>query len=272
MKKIAIIFDFDETLVEESTTTFLENLGINTNWFWKESVQKLLDADWDPIPAYMYKMIEFSLNNNSAITKQSFVDFAKTIKYKPGVKKFFSSIKKKINEIDNSFEIQFYIISSGIGEIIRNTEIAKEFNDIWASDFAYNPKNNEIVFPKRVLSFTDKTRYIFQISKGFTGKKYRGKPYIVNTKIENKDYAVPIKNMIYIGDGMTDIPCFSLLKSYNGTPIAVYDAQNTQALGKAWSFIKDERVSNLHSANFNENSDLYNSILMAVNEIINSED
>jgi HAD superfamily phosphoserine phosphatase-like hydrolase len=269
MKKIAIIFDFDETLVEESTSAYLESLDIDINEFWGETVQELLDQDWDPVPAYMYKMLEYSFNdNNHTITKQSFEKFAKQITYKPGVKELFSNLRTEIKNIDNSVSIDFYIISSGIGELIRNTEIAKEFNDIWASDFSYD-KKGEIVFPKKILSFTDKTRYIFQISKGMTGKKYRNKPYVVNEKVDKNNYSVPIENMIYIGDGLTDIPCFSLIKGYGGTAIAVYDAQNMKAYGKAWTFVKDNRVSNLHSANFAKGSDLYNTILMAVNEMIN---
>ena len=269
MKKIAIILDFDETLVEESTSAFLESLDINVNKFWGETVQKLLNEDWDPVPAYMYKMLEYSFNdNNHTITKNSFTKFAKKLTYKPGVKELFSKLKKEIKDIENTASVDFYIISSGIGELIKNTEIAEEFSDIWASDFSYD-KNGGIVFPKKVLSFTDKTRYIFQISKGMTGNKFRNKPYIVNEKVDETDYSIPIENMIYIGDGLTDIPCFSLIKGYGGTPIAVYDAQNMKAYGKAWTFVKDERVSNLHSANFTEGSDLYNTILMAVTEIIN---
>jgi len=268
MKKIAIIFDFDETLVEESTSAFLKSLDVDVNKFWGETVQELLAQDWDPVPAYMYKMLEYSFNdNNHTITKQSFEKFAKKIKYKSGVKELFANLKDEIKNLDTSANIEFYIISSGIGELIRNTVIAKEFTDIWASDFSYD-KKGEIVFPKKILSFTDKTRYIFQISKGMIGEKYRNSPYIVNEKIDENDYAIPIKNMIYIGDGLTDIPCFSLIKGYGGTPIAVYDAQNMKAYGKAWTFVKDERVSNLHSANFTKGSDLYNTILMAVNEML----
>ena len=269
MKKIAIIFDFDETLVEESTSAYLQSLNLDVKKFWGETVQGLLDKDWDPVPAYMYKMLEYSFQDNTpAISKNGLADFAKKVIYKPGVKELFSNLKNAISEIDKNVSLDYYIISSGIGEIIRNTEIAKEFSDIWASDFSYD-NNNEIVFPKKILSFTDKTRYIFQISKGMTGEKYRGNPYIVNEKIEEKNYTIPIENMIYIGDGLTDIPCFSLIKGYGGTPIAVYDAQNSIAYGKAWTFVKDERVSNLHSANFTKGSDLYNTIIMAIGEIIN---
>ncbi len=269
MKNIALIFDFDETLVEESTSALIESLGVNVNNFWAEKVQSLLDRDWDPVPAYMYKMIELSLSSEtSTITKNKFIEHSKNLKFKPGVAQLFKNLKEYVStNSENSLNLEFYIISSGIGEIIKNSSIAKHFTDIWASDFEYN-NEGEIIFPKKVLSFTDKTRYIFQISKGMIGEKFRNKPYVVNEKIDNKEMRIRIEDMIYIGDGLTDIPCFSLLKKYNGATIAVYDAQNMKAYGKAWKFVKDERVNNLNSANYTVGSDLYNSIIMALNEII----
>jgi phosphoserine phosphatase len=262
--KLALIFDFDETLVDESTSAYIESKGINVDEFWQKTVKKLIDEDWDPVPAYMFKMIEASIN--APITKDDLISFAKQVTYKQGVESLFENLRSHIKDNHPKFEIEYYIISSGIGEIIRHTSIAKHFKDIWASDFAYDQKG-EIIFPKKVLSFTDKTRYLFQISKGMVGEEFRSLPYVVNDKYDSNSYQIPFTNMIYIGDGLTDVPCFSLLKKQNGTAIAVYEAQNTQALGKAWRFIKEERVSNLHSANYEKGSDLYNSILMAIDSI-----
>jgi len=265
MKKIAIIFDFDETLVEESTSAFLEKNGVNIDKFWGETVKSLIDEDWDPVPAYMFKMIELSMSKS--ISKSDLTSFSKELKYKKGVKQLFANLKEYISTISSNFDIEYYIISSGIGDIIRNSSIARNFTDIWASEFQYD-LNEQIIFPKKVLSFTDKTRYIFQISKGMVGEEYRSKPYVVNDKYDSGSYVIPIENMIYIGDGLTDVPCFSLLKKNNGIAIAVYDAQNTLAYGKAWQFVKEDRVTNLNSADYTKGSDLYNTIIMAIESII----
>ena len=268
MKNIALIFDFDETLVEESTSALIASLGVDVDWFWAKNTKALLDKDWDPVPAYMYKLIELSMGKEKAeITKQKLIEHGKSLKFKPGVSSLFKNLKEYVSKSDIQINLEFYIISSGLGEVIKSSSIAKHFTDIWASDFEYSPDGG-ILFPKKVLSFTDKTRYIFQISKGQIGEQFRNKPYIVNEKVEPKDFRIRIEDMIYIGDGLTDIPCFSLLKKYNGATIAVYDAQNMQAHGKAWQFVKDDRVNNLNSANYTVGSDLYNSILMALNEII----
>ncbi len=271
MQKIALIFDFDETLVEESTSAFVASLGLDVNQFWKTVNSELVENDWDPVPAYLYKLIEVSNGSEEqTITKQRLIDFAAQLTYKKGVTVLFENIRQFTAENFRDVEPEFYIISSGIGEIIRHSTIAREMTDMWACEFHYD-KNGKIVFPKNIISFTDKTRYIFQISKGMTGNEYRGKPYEVNRLIPPEDYRTPINQMIYIGDGMTDIPCFSLMKRFGGIPIGVYDSSKIHSLGKAWQFIEDKRVSNLHSANYEKGSDLYNSILMAITSIANKK-
>ncbi len=267
MKTIALIFDFDETLVEESTTAFIESLGVDSEKFWNITNNRLMKNGWDPVPAYMFRLIQLSLDKpETRITKQKLKDFGNNVVYKKGVTQLFDNLRNYISNKHKDTKLEYYIISSGIFEIIQNTSIAKEFTDIWASDFEYQ-KNGEILFPKKLISFTDKTRYIFQISKGQIGKAYKNKPYVANEKVPEDSYRIPINRMIYIGDGMTDVPCFSLIKNYGGTTLAVYDAQNTKAYGKAWGFVKDGRVSNLHSADYTQGSDLYNTIVMAIDDI-----
>lgn len=265
MSKIGIIFDFDETLAEESTSAFVESLGIDVGYFWEKMVDSLLPLGWDPVPAYLYKLIDIANKNN--ITNKKLIDFGKNVKFKKGVSSFFSNIKNDVKAISPNTEIEFYIISSGISEIIKNTKIYKYFTDVWACEFHYD-ESNIIKFPKRIVSFTDKTRYIFQISKGMFGNEYSGKPYAVNIKVDPKSYYIPIKNMIYIGDGMTDVPCFSLLQLFGGTTIAVYDAQNTIAYGKAKNFKDEKRVNDLHDADYTKGSDLYNFIFESIKKMI----
>ncbi len=265
MSRIALVFDFDETLAEESTTAFVKSLGIDTDYFWAKMVDSLLPLGWDPVPSYLYKLIDIAPNYN--ITKKRLADFAQKVKFKAGVELFFDNIKNDLRKISPQTEIEFFIISSGIGEIVRNTKIAKYFTDIWACEFHFDD-NGLIKFPKKIVSFTDKTRYIFQISKGMFGKEYAGKPYAVNLKVDASEYYVPIKNMIYIGDGMTDVPCFSLLQRFGGITIAVYDAQNTKAYGKAQNFKTEKRVDDLHNADYSKDSSLYNFIFESIKKMI----
>jgi hypothetical protein len=268
-KMIAIIFDFDDTLAHDSTTDFLSSFGIDTKMFWSSENKKLIEAGWDPIPAYMYQMIEWSRNQNNGnkITKKKIESFGKNVRFFEGVQRLFGHLSDFVEKNDSDFKVEFYVVSSGIGDLIRHSKIAKHFKDVFASDFHYN-EMGEICYPKKIVSFTDKTRYIFQISKGFVGRDYYNKPFEVNRKIESSQIRIPLCNMIFIGDGYTDVPCFSLLNKNRGTAFAVYDKANKEKKYKAWGFIEDGRVKNLHSVNYTKASDLISSIEMSIGSII----
>jgi hypothetical protein len=268
--KIALVFDFDDTLAPDSTSAYLEYMGVDVQDFWKRKVHALLEDDWDPIPAYLYMMIKESegRKDNQPFTRESLIKFASKIKFHKGVNTIFPRLKKFVAKNYPEIDLEFYLISSGIGEILRHTKIAKYFTDIWASDFTYDEKER-IAFPKKIVSFTDKTRYLFHISKGLVGKKYRAKPFDVNKKVEPDKLRVKMDRMIFVGDGYTDIPCFSMLRKSGGFAFGVYDRHAREKWGRAWGFIEEGRVSNLHSADFTNNSDLSNSLIMAIESIVN---
>lgn len=261
---IAIVFDFDGTLAPDSTTGFLESLGIDTNEFWKHQ-KDYFDNEWDFVPSYMQMILEESkkYGEKNPFTRDNFIKYAKTIKFYEGVTTLFTRLKKHIQKAQQSAEIEFYIISSGIETIIRHSKIAEEFTDIWASEFSFDEKGT-IYAPKRMISFTEKTRYLYQISKGLIGPSARKDPNRVNVHVD--DYRVLFKNMIYIGDGMTDVPCFSLVKKYEGSTIAVHEPLQWEKALK--NFKDDKRVRHLVHANYEKNSDLENAIKTSIDIIL----
>jgi phosphoserine phosphatase len=264
--RLAIVFDFDDTLTPDSTSAFLTFKGIQPEEFWNKEVNPLLLDDWDPVPAYLYALINES-RRNKIITKNDFISFARTIQPYPGLCQLLDHLKDVVKETDPIIEIEYYIISSGIEDIIRHCSFAHYFTDIWASNFHYL-EEGAIDFPKKIISFTDKTRYLFQINKGLIGTAARGKPFEVNKKMKQDQLRTPLRNIIYVGDGYTDIPCFSLLKQNEGFAIGVYDKHDRIKRDKAWEFVQDERVSNLHSSDYSEGSDLCNTLEMAVRSIL----
>ncbi len=266
---IAIIFDFDDTLAPDSTSGYLDSIGIEVPLFWQNEVQPLLEDDWDPVPAYLYKMIEQSNSGKiSPITQTSLADWGKQIEFYEGVEEVFDRLRDHARTVKHRLSIEFYLISSGIGEILRHTKIAHQFSDIWACDFIYNEAGH-ISFPKRIVSFTDKTRYLYHIKKGIFGPSSRGKPFDVNRKWNRQHVRIPFDRMIVVGDGYTDIPCFSLIRKQGGVAIGVYDNDNREKWGRAWGFIEDGRVSNLVPADYRNKSALSNSLMMAVESIAN---
>lgn len=267
INRIGVIFDFDETLAPDSTSCFLESLGLDVQEFWEKEVNPLYQKQgWDPIPAYLYKMIEFSNKSSSSdrITQDKLKEFGRKIKFFNGVQNIFRQLEQSAREVNPTVQVDFFLISSGIREILINTKIAKYFKDIWACDFHYNNKR-EIVFPKNVLSFTDKTRYLFQISKGIFGPESRSNPFEVNAKVS--ELYIPFNQMIIIGDGFTDVPLFSLISKHGGTAIAVYSSEDKRKWPKAWGFVEDKRVRSLCSADYGKKSTLNHILNMAVANI-----
>lgn len=264
-KRIAFIFDFDDTLAFDSTTSFLHSKGVDAQSFWKERVQPLDDNDWDPIPAYLYQLLEES-KQGLPITKTDFQNHGKKIVFHPGVEQLFTTLNSHAKALDEEIVLEFFIISSGIGEIIRATTIAPYIKQVFASEFHYNEKE-EIAFPKKIVSFSDKTRYLFQISKGILGREAYGNPYAVNKKVYNDDYYIPMNQMIFVGDGLTDVPCFSLMKQYGGVSFAVYDKERSDRWGKAWAFLKEGRVTSISRADYRAESGLMDTLMMSINDI-----
>ena len=270
---IAIIFDFDDTLAPDSTSGYLDQCGIDVPRFWKEEVRPLMETntaseEWDPVPAYLYKMIEKSAGGEiEPITRERLARWGRELPLYPGVETIFARLREVAAAVNPRVALEFYVVSSGIGEVLRNTDIAHEFKEIWASDFAYDDEG-QIKFPRKVVSFTDKTRYIFHVQKGIFGPEYLGKPFEVNRKVDAAKLRVPINRMIMVGDGFTDIPCFSLVRQGQGIAIGVYgDPDDREKRSRAWGFIEDGRVSNLVPADYTEKSALTHSLVMAVESL-----
>ena len=264
---IAIVFDFDDTLAPDSTTAFLTHQGVDVPRFWRRQVDPLLADEWDPIPAYLFAMLEVSgARPDAPITRDSLTRWGRRQRFYPGVPQVFNRIRKHVAAVNPDAEVEFYIISSGIGDLIRSTRIAPQFSEIWACDFSYDPAGR-IQFPKKVVSFTDKTRHLFQIAKGLVGPDFRSKPFEVNKKVSGEDIRIPFNQTVVVGDGYTDVPCFSMIRKNGGIAIGVFDRGNREKWGRAWGFIEDGRVSNLVPADYRKNSALDISLCMAAENI-----
>jgi len=265
--KIAVVFDFDDTLAPDSTSAFLASLGVDVEDFWSRRVQQLLASHWDPIPAYLYEMIVESRSRpqSDRITQQRLRAFGETVELFPGVREIFPALRREAAAIDPAITIEFYLISSGIGEILRATSIAGEFTDLWACEFHYDQRG-AIVHPRNVVSFTEKTRFIFQISKGIVGDEARSRVAEVNRKTRG-GFEIPFEQMVMVGDGQTDVPCFSLIKRYGGAAIGVCDPEVPSKWEKARLLVTDDRVESMCAAVYHEGAGLRRTLHKAVQDI-----
>ncbi len=224
----AIAYDFDGTLSAENMQEyeFIPKLGISAQEFWSET-QRLSKAQRaDPILSYMYLMLKESNAKNIPIRKEDFAEYGRKIHFFPGIDTWFDRITDYGASLN--IKVEHYIISSGLREIIMGCAIANKFKKIYASSYMYDA-NGVACWPALAINYTTKTQYLFRINKGTLDESDHE---LVNKYISDAKRPVPFKRMIFIGDGMTDIPSFRLMKAKGGHAIAVYNQQVTNSKEK----------------------------------------
>lgn len=246
---IAIMYDFDKTLCTRDMQeyTFLPNLGIEANDFWNDA-NKLREINkMDSVLSYMYLMFRKTVDNNRSLKRDYLNKMGENIELFPGVIDWFD----RINEYGKSlgFEIEHYIISSGLKEIIEGSKIGDKFKCIFASEFFYNEDGNAM-WPKLAVNYTNKTQFLMRINKGILDISDDNK---LNDKMVENDRRVSTSNMIYLGDGLTDVPCMKLTKENGGVSIAVYTDKNCNTAKK---LLNDGRINYMVKADYNEGTQM----------------
>ncbi len=261
---IAIIYDFDGTLTPKTMQeyTLLPRLGIKSKNFWSDIVQETKKTGAETMMVYMRHLLDCATEKKLSISKSEFLRMSKDIKYYDGVTSWFNKINKYVDKKSNSkVKIYHYIISAGHLEILEGISIKKYIKKIFASEYYYN-KKDIAVFPKIVVTDTTKTQYIFRINKGKENLADS-----INEHMEETKRPIPFDNMIYIGDGLTDVPSMALIKKEGGHSIAVY--QNNKAQIKiSESLLKANRVDFIAPADFSEKSKLYNNMQYLLDHVI----
>jgi 2-hydroxy-3-keto-5-methylthiopentenyl-1-phosphate phosphatase len=232
---IGLIFDFDDTLAPDSTTQLLEEHGIDPEEFWFTEFQSRVREGYDPTVAYLSLLLD-KVGDDQPLGELTIEDLEAfgadlTETLYPGIPGLFDDINSIADEYED-ITIDYYIISEGLEPIIQGTEIAGRCEAVYASQLDADSEGI-IQRIQRPISFTDKTRYLYEINKGITPDEARDNPYEVNTEVAPEERRIPFENMIYIGDGITDIPCFSLVKDRGGRVFGVIDSDDEGDEGSA---------------------------------------
>ena len=216
-REIALIFDFDGTLAEDSTAAFARWKGLkNPQADVYDAAAMMVATGWDPPLAYL-TALQRGLKKLSlpAITKNDLITFGAAFKPFRGVDKFLRNLRKRFESEqkfrDAGLQLSYYIISAGIGDLIRSAPIARLFREIWACEFDYD-SSGKATSIKAIVTFTEKTKYLFYINKGISGAQSRVTPYAVNADLAPEDRPVPLGHMVYVGDGPSDVPCMSIIQ------------------------------------------------------------
>lgn len=259
--KIAICYDFDKTLSPDDMQTFtlIPSFGIDKEQFWDETGKLAKEFLMDSNLAWMYELVLYSKFKNRSLKKEYFRDIGQYVKLYDGVEMWFDRIKEYGSK--KGIEIEHYIISSGLKEIIEGSKIAAKFSRIYASSYMYN-SDGIAVWPSQAINYTNKTQYIFRIAKGIM-EEYDDR---VNVSVSDDDLRIPYENIVYIGDSLTDIPCMRLVKSKGGYSIGVFDKEK-QNKKNVYDLYNDGRLSFYTAADYKENSELEKYVFEIIDEI-----
>lgn len=243
---LALVYDFDKTLCTDDMQnfSFIPALGMTPNEFWSGTNVLSEKLGMEKILSYMYLMIRTCKEKGINMTREWLNSLAKDIKFFDGVTTWF----KRINAYgeEKGVQVEHYIISSGTSEIIEGTSIAKEFKKIFACEFLFDD-NGVAFWPKNAINYTSKTQYLYRISKGTLNHN----DDTVNMRVETK--RVPFRNIVYLGDGLTDVPCMAIVHEKGGKSIAVCQ-KGKEDKGK--QLFLDERINYYCNADYRSGSKL----------------
>ena len=246
---VAFLYDFDKTLctTDMQNYAFIPALGMTPAEFWAEANEFGRRNRMDGILAYMYTMLREAERRRLPLTRADLVDKGRGIVLFPGVEDWFPRINAFGAE--QGVQVEHYVISSGLREIIEASSISGAFKEIYASEFYYD-ENGDPVWPKLAVNFTAKTQFVYRINKGVLDVS---DDKTLNDSMPDDSKRVPFTNMIYVGDGLSDVPCMKMMRAYGGQAIAVYQESNRPGVE---DLLSKGRVDFIFPADYSEGTAL----------------
>ena len=245
---VAFLYDFDKTLctTDMEDYAFIPSLGYTPAEFWAKANGFGRENKMDGLLAYMYTMIRECAAQGIRLDRDYLVRSGEAIELFPGVREWFARITAY--GADLGVDVEHYVISSGLREIIEGSGIAHEFKQIYACEFYYD-ENGLAAWPKLDVNFTNKTQFVYRINKGILDIA-RDKE--LNDSMPDDSKRVPFTNMVYVGDGLSDVPCMKMMRAYGGQAVAVYQKSNRAGVEK---LLQDGRVDFIFPADYREGTE-----------------
>lgn len=248
---LAICYDFDKTLSPDDMQAqgYIQSLGYTVGDFWGKNDRMAHANDMDLILAYMYMMLK-EAEGTHVVNRETLEAYGAQVALFPGVRDWFERIRAYGRE--KGVLVEHYIISSGIKEMIEGTEMAKAgaFEKIYACSF-YFGEDGVAKWPAQVVNYTNKTQFLFRIEKGVLDINDPG----VNDVFSPDELRVPFRNMVYIGDSITDVPCMRLVNSLGGYSVGVYNP-DTKDKQRVYQMMRDNRIKYFVPADYSEGTEL----------------
>lgn len=260
---VALMYDFDKTLSPRDMQEygFIPSLGYSRSQdFWEQSQKQSRQYNMDHILSYMKLMLDQARISGKEITREWFYNLGKDVELFPGVSEWFDMINEEGNK--RGLVIEHYIVSSGLKEIIEGTPIACAFKEIYACEYMY--ENDVATWPAQAVNYTTKTQYIFRINKGALDVNDN---HQVNAYVPHRERKIPFENMIYVGDGITDVPCMRLVKNYGGHSIAIYNEGFQPSIDNVQQLLRDKRVNFSAKADYRADQPMHQIVCAILDQV-----
>ena len=259
---VALMYDFDKTLSPKNMQDygFMKGLGVSSGEFWDTCTKLTKDNQMDSILAYMYLMLEKG-RGKFMFRREEFQRLGRSVKLFPGVTSWFGRMNAYCEE--KGLLCEHYLISSGLKEIIEGTSIADQFKEIYAAEFLYD-NDGLAVWPSMAVNYTSKTQFLYRINKGILDVTEQAK---LNRYVPDDQRRIPFRNMVYFGDGDTDVPCMKLTKLNGGHSIVVYEKDKEIAE----RLIEENRANFAFKANYSKGSALEKAVKAIIDNIAATE-
>lgn len=260
---VALVYDFDGTLSPGNMQEFgfIQAIESTAPTFWRKSDEIAIGQDASNILAYMKLMFDEARKKGIPLRRRDFRRFGSKVELFPGVLQWFDLVNAYGRS--KGVKVEHYINSSGLAEMIEGTPIAKEFKRIFACSFLYNDQG-EAEWPGVAVDYTAKTQFLFKINKGILS--IRDNKLVNESQDENKK-RIPWSNMLYFGDGDTDVPCMKIVKMFGGHAIAVYNPNKPGKKAIAQRLLREDRVNFITPTDYRENSRTFQIVKAVIDKI-----
>ena len=244
---VAFLYDFDKTLctTDMQDYSFIPSLGYTPSEFWGIANSFGYKNRMDGLLAYMYTMIDECRKKGIRLDRDYLVSCGRAIELFPGVREWFARINAFGEQ--QGVQIEHYVLSSGLKEIIEGSGISHEFKEVYACEFLYG-EDGIASWPKLDVNFTNKTQFVYRINKGVLDI---ANDKDLNASMPDDSKRIPFTNMIYVGDGLSDVPCMKMMRAYGGQAVAVYQKSNRVGVEE---LLRSGRVDFIFPADYSDGS------------------
>lgn len=252
---IGVVFDFDDTLMPDTTSKLLRTHGIRPDEFWPQA-RALIDEGYDQPSAYLKLLLDRVGPDKplGRLTNRVLSEFGATLDadYYKGLPAFFDELRNEVESTFKNIKVEYYIISGGLQAIVQgNGIVARYFSGVYGCILGESKETGLVSHIKRNVTFTEKTRYLFEINKGIKQEDSDVNPFLVNEDIPREKRRIPFENIIYVGDGLTDIPCFSTVKHFGGRVLGIFDPADSENTKRAvQKFLVPTRVMGVYKPEY----------------------